>query len=262
MTGLREPPGTRRHDARGTGHASVRRGRGRRGCRCDRCRGGTGTGANRSARHGRRQVRRRRSRIHQCLQRGHPFQLLDLGRCRHRLGIPALLGTMGGAPGRDQRRRALVGSVRPDGRGGSRVHCVHLVRHPSDQGRTPIPAAARFEPADRHRRCLRRRRRLGPIYDRTDLPGFYVAMGTSGNQFKNAPPAGRFLATLVERVEAGHDHDRDPPPNTPASSSTSVRSPVNGPWPRVPPPERSWADPWRGGAGAVRELPRRTAPAA
>ncbi|MFJ3310943.1 NAD(P)/FAD-dependent oxidoreductase [Streptomyces sp. NPDC086549] len=49
-----------------------------------------------------------------------------------------------------------------------------------------------------------------PIYDRTDLPGFYVAMGTSGNQFKNAPLVGRFLATLVDRIEAGHDHDRDP----------------------------------------------------
>jgi len=49
-----------------------------------------------------------------------------------------------------------------------------------------------------------------PIYDRTELPGFYVAMGTSGNQFKNAPLVGRFLATLIERVEAGHDHDRDP----------------------------------------------------
>ncbi|KOV64751.1 NAD(P)/FAD-dependent oxidoreductase [Streptomyces sp. MMG1121] len=49
-----------------------------------------------------------------------------------------------------------------------------------------------------------------PIYDRTDLAGFYVAMGTSGNQFKNAPLAGRFLAALVDHVEAGHDHDRDP----------------------------------------------------
>jgi glycine/D-amino acid oxidase-like deaminating enzyme len=49
-----------------------------------------------------------------------------------------------------------------------------------------------------------------PIYDRTDLAGFYVAMGTSGNQFKNAPLVGRFLATLVERVEAGDDHDREP----------------------------------------------------
>jgi sarcosine oxidase subunit beta len=49
-----------------------------------------------------------------------------------------------------------------------------------------------------------------PIYDRTDLDGFYVAMGTSGNQFKNAPLAGRFIATLVDRVEAGHDHDARP----------------------------------------------------
>lgn len=49
-----------------------------------------------------------------------------------------------------------------------------------------------------------------PIYDRTDLDGFYVAIGTSGNQFKNAPLAGRFIATLVEGVEAGHDHDQNP----------------------------------------------------
>ncbi|WP_415973851.1 NAD(P)/FAD-dependent oxidoreductase [Rhodococcus sp. 077-4] len=49
-----------------------------------------------------------------------------------------------------------------------------------------------------------------PIYDRTDRPGFYVAMGTSGNQFKNAPVVGRILATLIEKVEAGHDHDVDP----------------------------------------------------
>jgi glycine/D-amino acid oxidase-like deaminating enzyme len=49
-----------------------------------------------------------------------------------------------------------------------------------------------------------------PIYDRTDLDGFYVAMGTSGNQFKNAPLAGRFIATLVAGVEAGHDHDAQP----------------------------------------------------
>lgn len=49
-----------------------------------------------------------------------------------------------------------------------------------------------------------------PIYDRTDAPGFYVAMGTSGNQFKNAPVVGRLMAALVERVEAGHDHDATP----------------------------------------------------
>ncbi|MGW6916125.1 NAD(P)/FAD-dependent oxidoreductase [Kitasatospora sp. NPDC054939] len=49
-----------------------------------------------------------------------------------------------------------------------------------------------------------------PIYDRTALDGWYVAMGTSGNQFKNAPLVGRYLATLIDRVEAGHDHDGDP----------------------------------------------------
>ncbi|GAA1148154.1 FAD-dependent oxidoreductase [Nocardioides aquiterrae] len=49
-----------------------------------------------------------------------------------------------------------------------------------------------------------------PIYDRTALPGVYVAMGTSGNQFKNAPVVGQLMAHLVGAVEAGHDHDADP----------------------------------------------------
>lgn len=49
-----------------------------------------------------------------------------------------------------------------------------------------------------------------PIYDRTELPGFYVAMGTSGNQFKNAPVVGRMMAALIENVESGLDHDATP----------------------------------------------------
>ena len=49
-----------------------------------------------------------------------------------------------------------------------------------------------------------------PVYDRTELDGFYVAIGTSGNQFKNAPVAGHLMARLVDAVEAGHDHDADP----------------------------------------------------
>jgi sarcosine oxidase subunit beta len=48
-----------------------------------------------------------------------------------------------------------------------------------------------------------------PIYDRSSLNGFYRAIGTSGNQFKNAPVAGQMLAELIERCESGHDHDRD-----------------------------------------------------
>ena len=40
-----------------------------------------------------------------------------------------------------------------------------------------------------------------PIYDRSDLPGFYMAIGTSGNQFKNAPVVGHAMAALIDRVE-------------------------------------------------------------
>ena len=49
-----------------------------------------------------------------------------------------------------------------------------------------------------------------PIYDKSDLPGFYMAVGTSGNQFKNAPIVGEMMADLVEACEAGHDHDVEP----------------------------------------------------
>jgi len=49
-----------------------------------------------------------------------------------------------------------------------------------------------------------------PIYDRSDLDGFYMAIGTSGNQFKNAPVVGPMMATLIEACENGHDHDNDP----------------------------------------------------
>lgn len=49
-----------------------------------------------------------------------------------------------------------------------------------------------------------------PIYDRTSLDGYYVAIGTSGHQFKAAPFVGVLIATLVGAVEGGHDHDVDP----------------------------------------------------
>jgi sarcosine oxidase subunit beta len=49
-----------------------------------------------------------------------------------------------------------------------------------------------------------------PIYDRTAADGYYVAMGTSGNQFKNAPVVGLLMERLITAVEAGHDHDRTP----------------------------------------------------
>ena len=37
-----------------------------------------------------------------------------------------------------------------------------------------------------------------------------MAIGTSGNQFKNAPVAGHVMAELIDKVEHGHDHDADP----------------------------------------------------
>ena len=49
-----------------------------------------------------------------------------------------------------------------------------------------------------------------PIYDKSSLPGFYMACGTSGNQFKNAPIAGKMMAELVIYSEAGNDHDTQP----------------------------------------------------
>jgi len=49
-----------------------------------------------------------------------------------------------------------------------------------------------------------------PIYDKSDLPGFYMAIGTSGNQYKNATVVGRMMAELIDACEHGLDHDKDP----------------------------------------------------
>ena len=49
-----------------------------------------------------------------------------------------------------------------------------------------------------------------PIYDKSDLPGFYMAIGSSGNQYKNAPIAGVMMTKLIESCESGQNHDDDP----------------------------------------------------
>ena len=49
-----------------------------------------------------------------------------------------------------------------------------------------------------------------PIYDRTELDGFFVAIGTSGNQFKNAPMVGKLMTQLIDAVRSGRDHDLEP----------------------------------------------------
>ncbi len=49
-----------------------------------------------------------------------------------------------------------------------------------------------------------------PIYDRSCIDGYYMACGTSGNQFKNAPVAGKAMAELIEYCESGNNHDLQP----------------------------------------------------
>jgi sarcosine oxidase, subunit beta len=108
----------------------------------------------------------------------------------------------------------LVGGVEPD--------CDPLVWIDDPDSYDPLPTADCFEA--QALRCARRVRDLHvptrpvglaalydvtpdwvPVYDRTSLQGFYVAIGTSGNQFKNAPLVGRLMRTVIE---AGTAHDR------------------------------------------------------
>lgn len=49
-----------------------------------------------------------------------------------------------------------------------------------------------------------------PIYDKSCVPGFYMAIGTSGNQFKNAPIVGDMMQQLIDACEQGQDHDLQP----------------------------------------------------
>ncbi len=49
-----------------------------------------------------------------------------------------------------------------------------------------------------------------PVYDKSDLGGYFTAIGTSGNQFKNAPLVGGLMGHLIESVMNGADHDRSP----------------------------------------------------
>jgi sarcosine oxidase subunit beta len=48
-----------------------------------------------------------------------------------------------------------------------------------------------------------------PIVDRTDLPGYFVCIGTSGSSFKTSPVLGRLLADIIEFTVNGHDPDRE-----------------------------------------------------
>ncbi len=49
-----------------------------------------------------------------------------------------------------------------------------------------------------------------PIADRTDRPGYYVCIGTSGSSFKTAPVLGSLMAQVVAASEQGRDVDEEP----------------------------------------------------
>eukprot|EP00041_Stephanoeca_diplocostata_P025788 m.682961 g.682961 ORF g.682961 m.682961 type:complete len:501 (+) comp22825_c0_seq5:365-1867(+) len=49
-----------------------------------------------------------------------------------------------------------------------------------------------------------------PIYDHSALPGYYMAIGTSGNQFKMAGVVGVMMADIIEHVENGNCQDTAP----------------------------------------------------
>ena len=49
-----------------------------------------------------------------------------------------------------------------------------------------------------------------PIYDKTNIKGYYTAIGTSGNQLKNAPVVGDMMSELILECENGLDHDNNP----------------------------------------------------
>jgi len=49
-----------------------------------------------------------------------------------------------------------------------------------------------------------------PIYDKSCVDGFYMACGSSGNQYKNAPIVGKLMASLIDYCENGNDHDTNP----------------------------------------------------
>ena len=46
-----------------------------------------------------------------------------------------------------------------------------------------------------------------PVCDCSDFPGYYLAIGTSGYQFKTASVVGTLMAELIGACETGHNHD-------------------------------------------------------
>ncbi len=121
---------------------------------------------------------------------------------------------------------------RPDGEHGITVGGMEAPSDPLRWLEQPDEARANVSPATWEMQTLRVGRRLPtarvpgqprgivgvydvtddwiPIYDRTNLDGYYVAVGTSGHGFKQAPFVGEMMASLITACETGHAHDSNP----------------------------------------------------
>ena len=87
------------------------------------------------------------------------------------------------------------------------AHTTYMYRAALRMPTIPLPGAADTQGIVA---CYDATEDWTPIYDKSALPGYYMAIGTSGNQFKNAGVAGALMAELVDRCEGGADHDADP----------------------------------------------------
>ena len=81
-----------------------------------------------------------------------------------------------------------------------------------------------------------------PIYDKTALAGYYVAIGTSGNQFKNAPLVGQLPERDHRRLRVGRRPRRDPGDLPPAACGPRARPLGVQPPPRARPEQQQHRD--------------------
>ena len=111
----------------------------------------------------------------------------------------------------------LVGSEGPECDPGEFVDLGNDFRDVSDQSTTQVLRYGQRVPSLRIPSSLSGVADLDdmtddriPIYDKSRVPGFYMAIDTSENQFKNAPVAGKMMVALIDYCENGDDHGVEP----------------------------------------------------
>ena len=134
----------------------------------------------------------------------------------HRRPRPRLRHVLPAAPRGHDHRRQLRGAVRPVDPGrrrGRRPH-VTVTGELGGAESAPRPSAAR-PPGARARSRASSAPTTSPTTGSRSTTGprsagYYVAIGTSGHQFKAAPFVGVAMAELIGAVEGGLDHDNEP----------------------------------------------------